>query len=84
MGQDDVSPAIEVGMATRGRLPAIQEGFPRTGTEWDFSSATSGNPISLFGFSGDLGDELVDGLLHCFGWFAGGVVPPICNQSTLP
>ena len=66
MGQDDVSPAIEVGMATRGRLPAIQEGFSRTGTEWGFSSATSGNPISLFGFGGDLGDELVDGLLHFF------------------
>ena len=66
MGQDDVSPAIEVGMATCGRLPAIQEGFSRTGTEGGFSSATSGNPIPLFGFGGDLGDELVDGLLHFF------------------
>jgi hypothetical protein len=57
-------------MATCGWLPAIQEGFSRTGTEGDFSSAASWNPISLFGFGGDFGDDLVDGFLHFFSWFA--------------
>ncbi len=82
MGQDDVSPAIEVGMATCGGLPAIQEGFSRTGTEWNFGSAASWNPISLFGFGGDFGDDLVDVFLHFFWLVCGGVVPPICNHST--
>lgn len=60
IGQEHVRAHVEVGMASRAGLPAVEQPAPATRVERHFRAASGGEPRTLLGFGLAFGEDLRD------------------------